>query len=166
VATSVDGFIARTDHTFDCFPMEGAHVDDYLETLKAYDTVVMGRRTYEVGLRAGVSDPYPWMDTWVFSRTLGSSPSPRVRVVAEDPTLTVRRLEEGDGGPIYLCGGGALASSLFAAGLVDSVWVKLNPMVLGDGVPFAPGLRAQPRLTLTGTERYDSGVVLLRYDVG
>ena len=165
VATSVDGYLAKPDHSFDCFAMEGDHVTDFIESLKGYDTVVMGRRTYEVGLKAGVDDPYPWMDTWVFGRSMKEAPSPRVQLVADDAAAAVRRLKERDGPPIYLCGGGAFAASLFEADLIDVVRVKVNPIVLGDGVPFAPGLRAVRGLALESTHRYESGVVLLSYRV-
>ncbi|PKL30446.1 MAG: dihydrofolate reductase, partial [Spirochaetae bacterium HGW-Spirochaetae-10] len=49
VAVTVDGFIARKNGSVDGFLMQGDHVDAYLEHLKDYDTVVMGRRTYEAG---------------------------------------------------------------------------------------------------------------------
>lgn len=51
VACTVDGFIAHSDHSISGFVSEGAHVDDYLNSLRSdYDSVLMGRRTYEYGL--------------------------------------------------------------------------------------------------------------------
>ena len=55
IATTADGFVARKDHSFDCFPMEGEHVNDYLASLAGYGTALMGRRTYELGLKFGVT---------------------------------------------------------------------------------------------------------------
>jgi len=69
VATSVDGAIAAPDGSFARFASEGDHVADFLESWRGYDTVLMGRRTYEVGLGFGVTNPYPTMRTYVFSRT-------------------------------------------------------------------------------------------------
>ena len=68
----------------DFFPHEGEHIPEYMAALRTYDAVVMGRRTYDFGLNVGVTDPYPWMETYVFSRTMKESPNPRVKVVAED----------------------------------------------------------------------------------
>src|SRR5262245_66526455 len=91
VACTVDGFIARADGSFDLVLAEGDHLADlfaaYPETVPAhlrgplgvrgedrcFDAVLMGRRTYEVGLKVGVTNPYPQMEQYLFSRTLERS---------------------------------------------------------------------------------------------
>ena len=62
-AISLDGFVALPDGSFDCFLMQGPHVDDFLATLRSYDAALMGRRTFEVGAKLGVTNPYPNMDS-------------------------------------------------------------------------------------------------------
>src|SRR5262245_31481159 len=102
VACSVDRFIARADGSFDFFLSEGEHLrdlfDSFPETVpahlrevlgvrdenKRFDSVLMGRRTYEVGLGVGVTDPYPHLKQYLFSRTLAASPSPNVELVPAD----------------------------------------------------------------------------------
>lgn len=165
VAVSIDGFIAGPGGAIDRFPMSGDHVTEYLAALAGYSVAVMGRRTYQLGLDLGVADPYPHLDTWVFSRTLGESPSPRVKVVSGDVAATVRRLREGEGRGVYLCGGGDLAAQVLAAELVDEIVLKVNPIVLGEGVPlFGPG--APPAsLELLATKVHHNGVVVTRYRV-
>ncbi|MCA9612907.1 MAG: dihydrofolate reductase [Sandaracinus sp.] len=163
VAVTLDGFVADPDGGLDAFVMQGDHVDHYLASLRGYDTIVMGRKTYDVGRSHGVLDPYPWARTYVASRS-ETSPTPRVTFVA-DPIDTVRALrsEAGDA-PIYLAGGGELAATLQREGLIDEVHLKINPSLLGRGVPlFAPDVRAS--LSLRATKTFESGVVLAEYVV-
>lgn len=166
VACTVDGFIAHEDHTVDGFVGEGAHVDDYLASLKTdYDVVLMGRRTYEFGFQFGVTNPYPWMKQYVLSRTMTHSPDPGVELVSGDVPGLVRRLKQETGKAIYLCGGADLAGMLLAEGLIDEILVKLNPAVFGRGLPLFTGVARQTALELVDTRVYDTGVVLLRYRV-
>jgi dihydrofolate reductase len=164
VAITLDGFIADTEHGVSAFLTEGDHIPEYLAALKSYEAVVMGRKTYDFGLRFGVTDPYPWLDTYVVSKSMTESPSPRVQI-ADDGVALVRRLKEASGGPIYLAGGGELARGLFDAGLVDEVVVKVNPALLGAGIPLAPRLASTTKLRLRSTKVHDVGVVVLKYDV-
>src|SRR5690606_33686683 len=133
VATSADGKIARLDGSFDCFPTQGDHVDDSLKTLESFDDVLMGRCTYEVGLKAGITNPYPSMRGHVFSSTMRESPDPNIQLVAGDPAAYVPGLKQQPGRPIYPCGGAQLAATLLAAGLIDELVVKLNPLLIGAG---------------------------------
>jgi dihydrofolate reductase len=167
VASTADGFIAREDDSFDCFRFkpEDEHITDYLASLASYGTALMGRRTYEMGLKVGVTDPYPGLETYVFSRSMKESPNPRVKLISEDAMGVVRRLKEQEGKDIYLCGGGELASKLFAEGLIDEVLLKLNPLLLGSGVPLSPKLGGPLHLELLSTKVYSTGVLLLRYAV-
>jgi dihydrofolate reductase len=166
VASTLDGFIAHEDHTIDGFVGEGDHVTDYLASLKSdYDVVVMGRRTYEFGLQFGVTNPYPWMKQYIFSRTMERSPDPHIELVSENALDLVRALKRETGKAIYLCGGADLAATLFAEGLVDEIIVKLNPVLLGSGIPLFARAVKQTALELTGSKVYGSGVVLLQYRV-
>ena len=107
VASSVDGAIAEKDGSFQCFmQIEGEHVNDYLSALETFDDVLMGRSTYEVGLQFGVTDPYPKLNSYVFSTMQKKSPNDRVQFIHEDPAPFTAALKERPGRDIYLCGGG------------------------------------------------------------
>jgi dihydrofolate reductase len=165
VAASLDGFIARPDGSYDAFLQAGDFVTDYVDSWSGYDTILMGRRTYEIGLKAGVTNPYPTLRTYVFSRTLGPSPDPAVTVIADDPIAAVRALKAQPGRAIYLCGGGELAALLYGAGLVDELIVKLNPLLLGDGIRLFGGAISTTRLAMRDARVYPDGVVVLAYRV-
>ena len=165
IAISVDAFIAPPSETFEAFVQEGDHAADYVASWAAYDTVIMGRRTYEYGSRLGVTNPYPAMRTYVCSATMVERPDPAVEVIAGDPVPAVRALKEADGRTIYLCGGGRLAAALFRAGLIDEVILKINPVVLGDGVRLFGDVVPQAALALRDARIYPNGVAVLAYRV-
>lgn len=112
VACTVDGFIAHADGSFDGFLPEGEHVADFLGSYKWFDTVLMGRKTYEVGLRDGKTNPYPMLRSYVFSRAMKASPDPNVTLISQNAAEVVRGLRRESGKDIWLCGGADLAATL------------------------------------------------------
>lgn len=93
----------------------------------------------------------------------GDHMEPGVRLFADDPVDEVRRLKKEPGADIWLCGGGALAAAL--AEEIDRLVLKVNPLVLGDGVPLFAGGHAPRRLELVDSLRFSSGVVVDEYGV-
>lgn len=183
VAVSLDGRIAGPDGDVSAFPVEGDHVDalvrewpDVLPThvhaplrvvadRARFDTVLMGWRTYAVGLPA-VDAPYAHLRQVVFSRTRSARDVPSsVELTGEDPVQVVRRLKAEPGTGIWLCGGGALAASLVDE--IDRLVLKVNPVVLGAGTPLLDLPAGPPRrFRLERSTAYDSGVVVQEYARG
>src|SRR5271157_4302729 len=104
-ANSQDNFLARPDHAVDwlLWGKEAAAImTDYWKTI---DTVLMGRKTYEVALRSGKGGAgYPGMKTYVFSRTLAESCDRSVTIIGRDAVEFVRDLKGQDGRDICLIG--------------------------------------------------------------
>jgi len=165
VACSVDGFIAHEDGTWDGFLMDGEPVTDYLASFKRFDAVLMGRHTYEVGVRAGTTNPYPTMESYVFSRTMQERPDERVTLVSDNAGAVVRQLKQEDGQDIYLCGGASLATALLEEGLIDEIILKVNPFLMGAGIPLFAGVIRQTALALIKSTVYENGCVWLYYRV-
>lgn len=163
VATSIDGFIAEEDGSFDRFLLQGEHVKDYIAAISGAGSVLMGRRTYDVALKMGVLDPYPHLDTYVFSRSMAASPHPHVRVVQGEPGPLVANLRASDGKGILLCGGGHLAGQLLDAGMIDEVVVKVNPIVLGRGIGLFSEQVNAALLSHCATKVFGNGVVVTTY---
>ncbi len=111
--------------------------------LTARDTVLMGRKTYEVAVRSGHGGGrYPGVKSYVFSRTLAEPFDESVTVVRQDAAEFVRDLKQEDGKDICLMEGGELARPLFEAGLIDEIGFNIDPALLGSGIPlFHPTFR-------------------------
>ncbi|WP_371496167.1 dihydrofolate reductase family protein [Kitasatospora sp. NBC_00374] len=189
IASSLDGFIAGPDGADPTgpdgfWPITESYVQhlvtEYPETLPAparaalgvtaegthFDTVLEGRRTYEIGLKVGLANAYPHLRHLVFSRTLAESPDPGVELVAGDPVETVRELKQQDGKDIWLVGGGELAAALF--GEIDRLVVKLSPLTIGNGIPlFSRGAAFDPTgWHLSEHTVLENGPLFLTYDRG
>ena len=166
-AMTIDGFICREDGSAEGFIPNGGHLTDYLARLEQYDTVIMGRRTYEFGYEFGLKPgdrAYAHMDHYIFSNSL-TLDSDQVNVVGRDDVDLVRRLKAASGREIYLCGGGVFAGMLLEQKLIDQIVIKLNPVLFGQGrKPFSTGTDATT-FSLVESKEYDNGVALLRYNV-
>lgn len=162
VAASLDGYIAGPGGEYDWIPEDPAV--DFAALLARVDTVLLGRRSYDLVRGQGAPPWAPGTRVYVFSRTLQPEDHPGVTVVGGDAGTAVAalRAEPGDG-EIWLFGGGALFASLLAAGQVDAVEVTVVPVLLGGGVPLGPPGGSRVPLALTRSQVYPSGMVALHY---
>jgi dihydrofolate reductase len=160
VATSLDGYIAGPKGEADWIIMDPDI--DFGEIWSQFDTLLMGRRTFEVVARMG-NGSSPGMKTVVFSQSLSDRVHPGVTVVADKMQETVKELRSQPGKDIWLFGGGQLFRSMAEAGLVDTVELAVIPVLLGAGIPFYPAPSSQKKLTLTGHKVYTTGIVALQY---
>ena len=113
VGISLDGYIARSDGSVDFLFMP----KDYSMAafFKRIDTAVMGRKTYEMGLKLGGGKiSSPGMKCYVFSRTLNAGERNGVMVVGDSPRQFVSTLRKKKGQDIWLMGGGELTREFFA----------------------------------------------------
>lgn len=159
VAASLDGYIAGPRGEFDWIPQEPDL--DWDAFMARFDTVLMGRRTYETAKTS-----LPKMRCYVFSKTLQLAAHPQVTVVSQNAAERVSALRQEPGRDIWLMGGGVLFRSLLLPGLVDRVEVGLVPILLGRGVPLLPEMERYARLALQSIREYPSGLVLLDYSIG
>jgi dihydrofolate reductase len=163
VAMSLDGFIAGPQGEYDWIPNEPEI--DWSAFMARFDTVLMGRRSYEAALAAPGGSVLSAMPTYVFSRTLRPEDPPEVTIVGANLDQTVEDLRGRSGKDIWLFGGGELFRSLLERRYVDVVEVGMVPVLLGRGIPFLPGLDRKAELRLTDLRRYPTGIMLLTYEV-
>lgn len=180
IGVTLDGFIAGPADEVDFYPVtpafaetlgteladiQPAHVragrGGVDEPLTRFDTVVMGRRTYEPALQARITDPYSQLRTVVFSRSLDDPGEPNVEIVRTDPVERVRELKNEEGLGIYLAGGAVLAGVLLDE--IDRLIVKKYPVIAGSGIPMVSHGFSPTHFALDQVRSFDNGCVVLEY---
>jgi dihydrofolate reductase len=162
VAMSLDGYIADPKGGYDWIVIDPEI--DFDAMFKGYDTVLMGRKSYDAAKQQG-GYGMPGPKAYVFSKTLKQADAPDV-TVSNDPQKTVTELKKKKGKDIWLFGGGELFRSLLEWRLVDAVEVAVIPVLLGAGLPMLPSSTARAKLKLTKHKIFEkTGTVLLNYDV-
>jgi len=162
VATSLDGFIAGPKGEYDWIAPDSGI--DFAAIYAKYDTLLMGRRTYDVARTRGDLLSGSGMRIVVVSTTLKDAGGNGPTVISVNLHQAVASLKAEPGKDIWLMGGGILFRSLLDAGLVDAAEVSVFPVLLGSGTPLLPG-GERARLQLKQSKALPSGVVMLSYSV-
>lgn len=180
IGLSIDGFIAGPNDEIDFFPMSAEYVrwmaDEYADALPThareqlgvadaprtkYDTIIMGRRTYDPGLEAGITSPYAHLRQYVVSRGLAPQ-DPAVEIISSDPLDRVRELKVEDSElDIYFAGGGDLAGQLLPE--IDRLVIKRYPVVVGAGRTAFGSTFTPTSFALDSTRTFDGGNAVATY---
>lgn len=178
---SLDGFFEGPDHDISWHNVDDEFNGFAIEQLKEVDTLVFGRRTYqlmEASWPKVAEDPTASKENLeiarlinhtnkrVFSRTLQKVEETEnwrnVKLVRSFDPDEFTRLKGMPGGGIGV-GGSDLAVSFIRAGLIDEFRFMMDPIVLGEGTPIFKGLGEKLDLELVNARTFESGNVLLRY---
>jgi dihydrofolate reductase len=175
---SLDGFAEDRHGKLDFFP--DASTDkfsdaDQLRFLDSIDTILLGRKTYELFVdywpsattdREIIADRLNALPKVVFSNSLVEAPwgdwAP-ARIVRGDAASEIRRLKSEPGKNMVLWGSLSLAQQLIAQRLIDEYHVQVCPTIVGGGRKLFPDGEEYARLRRMETRTYDSGVVFLSY---
>ena len=164
VGTSLDGFIARPDGTFDFLPPDGGEPHGYEEFIASVDAIVMGRKTFETVLALG---PWPYGNKRVVilsSRPIDLSAVSRgvFEQMAGTPAEIVSKLAATGAHNLYIDGGITIQEFL-RAGLIQRLVITRVPVLIGDGIPLFGTLPGDIRLRHVATRQYPSGLVSSEY---
>lgn len=162
VAMSLDGYIAGPNGEADWIVPDPE--TDFLALMAQFDTLLVGRRTFETMVRAKRTT-MPGMRTVVLSTTLRQVDYPDVTIVGDEVEAAVRSLRANSQKDVWLFGGGEVFRRLLDAGLVDSVELAVEPILLGGGIPLVREALHRQQLRLAAHRLSKVGVVHLEYAV-
>jgi dihydrofolate reductase len=164
VGTSLDGFLARPDGSFDFLP-DDAEPHGYEEFIATIDALVIGRNTFEVVL---AFPTWPYGDKRVVvlsSRPIDlSGVKGRVEQMSGSPREIVSTLAASGANHLYV-DGGITIQQFMRAGLVDRVIVTRVPVLIGEGIPLFGPVPHDIKLRHIATRSFESGLVQTEYQV-
>jgi dihydrofolate reductase len=171
IATSADGFIARSDGSVDWLSRPRTAGDHGMsEFYKTIDAIIWGRATFDQAVqRFGgkvekLADPRAKIKNYVISHRPGPS-LPGLEFVNEPLDEFAARLRAQPGKNVWIMGGGGIIGSLLDVGGVDEFIIHVIPTFIGEGIPLiAPGSRTV-ELELVDTKAWKDGVTKLHYKV-
>lgn len=163
LATSLDGFIARTDGSLDWLEAVQVAGEDYgyAEFFASVDTLVVGRRTYEAV--AGFPS-WPWSGKRVVVLSHRPLDARNGETRADGPLGALLEGLHAEGARHAYVDGGEVVRQFLAAGLLDRLTLSVVPVLLGEGRPLFGGVARA--LTLASTRAFPSGLVQLGYELG
>ena len=165
VGTSLDGFIARRNGDYDFLPANGGEPHGYDEFIASVDTILIGRKTFEVVLKL---PSWPYGDKRVVvlsSRPVDfSAVRGRVEQMSGPPAEIIAQLASTGARHLYVDGGITIQRFL-RAGVVHRIVITRVPVLIGDGIPLFGALPADVRLRHIHTQQYASGLVKSEYEV-
>ena len=165
IATSLDGFIARTNGGIDWLPAD-PEPHGYEEFVAGIDAHVIGRKTFETVL---AFPEWPYGDKRVVvlsSRPLDLSAA-RAGVVEQmsgPPAVIAAQLASGGARHLYIDGGITIQGFL-RAGLIQRLVITRVPVLIGSGIPLFGATPRDIPLKHIATREYASGLVQSEYAV-
>ncbi len=164
IATSLDGFIARSDGSIDWLTERGEQAGDtgYDDFMASIDTVVLGRNTYELAL-GFESWPYEGKQVEVLSTTLDPDADERI-IVHRTLEALIETLNDRGARRVYT-DGGAVIQTFLRAGLLNELTITTAPVLLGSGIRLFGDLDNDIALTHNATRTLKAGFTQSDYTV-
>jgi len=168
VAISLDGFISGPGGDISRFDGKGNGVDKYLQDLQDFDTVIMGKNTYEFGYDFGLEPgrlAYAHMQHYIFSSSLKFENQDESLHIKKLDLSEIKKIRQQSGTDIYLCGGGQLAGWLLDHQQIDILKIKLNPLILGSGISLFGDSIKSYGLELLNLDSFEYGLQIITYNL-
>ena len=186
---TADGYFAAADGNLDWVVPDDEQAKATAEGISGFDTVVFGRRTYElfesfwrravIDDRGTIPDPHHpgrrspehgaiaialnRMTKLVFSRTMNEATWEKARLLRELDPREIKAMKAQPGKDLIIFGSGSIVSQLTRHGLIDEYQFAMCPVLLGSGQPLIRDVSTRLRLDLLEAKRLPSGDVILRY---
>ena len=166
IATSADGYVARSDGNLDWLTERPAPKGFYglPEFERSIDAKILGRKTFDRSLELGARFSADAVH-YVFSRRPPPASVPAgVYFVTDSIGAFAERLRAQAGKNIWMMGGGEIIGSFLDEDAIDEFIITVVPIFIGEGIPLLVPRRREVAVRLLGVQQFPDGVVQLHYE--
>lgn len=177
--TSLDNFVAGPNGEMDWINVNEDLFDYVGNKISQSDTALYGRVTYEMmegywptaAEQPGAtkhdkehSEWYSKVRKIVLSRSMKGQSLSNTQIISDDLAGQIAKLKQEAGEDILIFGSPGAAHALMQENLIDGLWLFVNPIILGKGIPLFKDVQQAVPLNLVKATPFESGVVCLHYE--
>ena len=180
VHTSLDGFVAGTKGELDGFDASEENLQFVCELTAEADAALFGRISYQLlnsywpeakdlpNASKGTLSYSTWYNNAqkiVISKTLAKERLDNTTFICDDIANAISDFKNQQGKDILIFGSPCVSQLLVQHNLRDSIWIFINPVILGQGIPLFTGSENKTTLKLVATKQFANGEIALHYVV-
>lgn len=155
-AQTLDGFIAKDKSHISTAWNSPEDKKRFVNITKKAGVVVFGSTTFET-----FGKPLKGRINIVYSR---SKQFEGVEMTDDEPEVLISKLEERGFSEVAICGGAGIYTKFLKAGVVDTIYLTIEPILFGTGISLFNEDLDIP-LELVSLEKTPSGTIFLEYKV-
>lgn len=160
LAVSLDGYIEGSKGEYDwCFTDQDYGMTDFL---KRIDTIIYGRKSYELLLKTGDTSFQDFKTIVCSSKS--DLPYDGIEIWSESLPDKLKALQMTSGKDIWFFGGADLLTSFLTNNLIDELQLAVHPILLGAGKALFQNISGRKYFHLKQVQHYTSGLVMLQYE--
>jgi dihydrofolate reductase len=132
----------------------------FIKKSKQAGVVVMGLRTF-----ATINRALPERRLIVYTPNASELNVTGIETTNETPIILVKRLTQEGVQALAVAGGASIYALFMASGVVDELYLTIEPVIFGHGIPLFNETLPDIKLTLLDTEKLNSNTIMLHYAV-
>ncbi len=163
MAISVNGLVAgEGDDTSWVSPEDFA---GQAEVAKRIGNIIYGRRTYDIGLTENALPVPECLNVVVTNRLEDVQQSKDFLFTNKQPTEIIKELKTKEFSEVLVAGGSEINKLFIEQNLIDEIYVDIEPVLLGKGLPLFQPLGVKIQLELIESKMLNKSTIQLHYKV-
>jgi len=160
---TANGYIARENGNSEFTSEED--LQGFYDHSKSAGNIIMGKNTFIEASKYGYF-PFPdALNVVVTKEKIENKWSEKVLFTDKSPKEILDQLAERKFSTAFLAGGGLLNSSFLKAGLVDEIYLDVEPLIFGKGIKVIADSDIEYELELLDHKKLNENTIQLHYKI-